>query len=75
MDLPANPFKRAIKSGRQQIGLWSSLSSHLTVEVIAGSGYDWLLLDTGMLFVRNRGRLAGCRHAGASRKTRTSRHE
>jgi len=37
MDIPANPFKRAIKAGRQQIGLWSSLSSHITVEVIAGS--------------------------------------
>jgi 4-hydroxy-2-oxoheptanedioate aldolase len=46
MDIPANPFKRAIKAGRQQIGLWSSLSSHLTVEIVAGSGYDWLLLDT-----------------------------
>jgi len=46
MDLPANPFKHAIKAGRQQIGLWSSLSSHLTVEILAGSGYDWLLLDT-----------------------------
>ena len=46
MDLPANAFKRAIKAGRQQIGLWSSLSSHLSVEVLAGSGFDWLLLDT-----------------------------
>lgn len=46
MDLPVNTFKRAIKAGRQQIGLWSSLSSHLTVEVLAGSGFDWLLLDT-----------------------------
>jgi len=46
MELPANPFKHAIKSGRQQIGLWSSLSSNLTVEILAGSGYDWLLLDT-----------------------------
>jgi len=45
MDIPANPFKRAIKAGRQQIGLWSSLSSHLTVEVIASSGFDWLLID------------------------------
>jgi 4-hydroxy-2-oxoheptanedioate aldolase len=45
MDIPANPFKRAIKAGRQQIGLWSSLSSHITVEVLAGSGFDWLLLD------------------------------
>ncbi|MDQ4060563.1 MAG: HpcH/HpaI aldolase/citrate lyase family protein [Pseudomonadota bacterium] len=46
MDLPANSFKRAIKAGQLQIGLWSSLSSHLTVEVLAGSGFDWLLLDT-----------------------------
>jgi 4-hydroxy-2-oxoheptanedioate aldolase len=46
MELPANHFKRAIKAGRLQIGLWSSLSSHVTVEVIAGSGFDWLLLDT-----------------------------
>ena len=46
MDLPINTFKAAIKAGRQQIGLWSSLSSHLTVEVLAGAGFDWLLLDT-----------------------------
>lgn len=46
MDLPINTFKRAIKAGRQQIGLWSSLASHLSVEVLAGSGFDWLLLDT-----------------------------
>jgi 4-hydroxy-2-oxoheptanedioate aldolase len=46
MELPANPFKRAIKAGRLQVGLWSSLASHVTVEVIAGAGFDWLLLDT-----------------------------
>jgi len=46
MDLPVNAFKAALKAGRQQIGLWSSLSSHLTVEVLAGAGFDWLLLDT-----------------------------
>ena len=46
MDLPVNSFKRAIPAGRLQIGLWSSLASHVTVEVIAGSGFDWLLLDT-----------------------------
>jgi len=45
MELPPNPFKRALKAGRPQIGLWSSLSSHYTVEVIAGAGFDWLLLD------------------------------
>ncbi|HMR34174.1 MAG TPA: HpcH/HpaI aldolase/citrate lyase family protein [Geminicoccaceae bacterium] len=46
MDMPLNSFKRAIKSGRLQVGLWSSLSSHVSVEIIAGSGFDWLLLDT-----------------------------
>jgi 4-hydroxy-2-oxoheptanedioate aldolase len=46
MELPLNSFKRAIKSGQSQIGLWSSLASHVTVEVLAGAGFDWLLLDT-----------------------------
>ncbi len=46
MDVPANHFKRAIKSGRSQIGLWCSLASNISVEIVAGSGFDWLLLDT-----------------------------
>jgi 4-hydroxy-2-oxoheptanedioate aldolase len=46
MELPQNPFKRALKAGKAQIGLWSSLSSNYSVEVIAGAGFDWLLLDT-----------------------------
>lgn len=45
MDPIANPFKRAILAGQSQIGLWSSLSSHVTVEILAGAGFDWLLLD------------------------------
>ena len=45
MDLPQNPFKRAIKAGKAQIGLWSSLSSSYSVEVISGAGFDWILLD------------------------------
>ena len=46
VDLPANAFKRAIAAGRPQIGLWSSIPSNYTVEVIAGAGFDWILLDT-----------------------------
>jgi 4-hydroxy-2-oxoheptanedioate aldolase len=45
MPVPANPFKRALRAKRPQIGLWSSLASHLSVEVVAGAGFDWLLLD------------------------------
>ena len=46
MDLPRNAFKHAIASGQLQIGLWCSLCSNITAEVVAHSGFDWLLLDT-----------------------------
>jgi 4-hydroxy-2-oxoheptanedioate aldolase len=46
MDLPKNEFKRAILAGRQQIGLWVSLANAFSAEIVAGSGFDWLLLDT-----------------------------
>ena len=45
MQLPENRFRRALQAGQAQIGLWSSLSSSYTVEVIAGAGFDWILLD------------------------------
>jgi len=40
-----NPLKNALAAGELQIGLWSSLVSPIVTEVIAGSGYDWLLID------------------------------
>ena len=46
MDLPRTTFKHAIAAGTPQIGLWLSLSSNYSAEVCAGSGFDWLLLDT-----------------------------
>lgn len=46
MDIHVNPFKQAIKNGKSQIGFWCSLASHVSVEILAGSGFDWLLLDT-----------------------------
>ena len=46
MDLPRNAFKAALIEGRQQLGLWCTLSSPYATEVVAGAGYDWLLLDT-----------------------------
>jgi len=46
MELPQNAFKRALRAGKPQIGLWSTLSSSYTVEVVAGAGFDWLLLDS-----------------------------
>lgn len=46
MDLPRNPFKAALAEDRLQIGLWSSLCSPITTEIVADSGFDWILLDT-----------------------------
>jgi 4-hydroxy-2-oxoheptanedioate aldolase len=40
-----NPFKAALGEGRQQLGLWCVLASAFVAEALAGSGYDWLLLD------------------------------
>jgi 4-hydroxy-2-oxoheptanedioate aldolase len=45
-EMPVNAFKRGILSGKPQIGLWSSLCSNAAVEIIAGSGFDWILIDT-----------------------------
>jgi 4-hydroxy-2-oxoheptanedioate aldolase len=46
VELPANKFKRALKDGKPQIGIWSSLSSHIVAEILAHAGFDWVLLDT-----------------------------
>lgn len=40
-----NLFKQALKEKRLQIGLWQALANPYTVEISAGAGYDWLLLD------------------------------
>ena len=45
MDLPANPFKRAILAGKPQIGYWCSLGSSYVTEILGGAGFDWLLVD------------------------------
>lgn len=45
MQLPVNPFKRALAEKRAQIGLWVGLGDSYTTEICAGAGFDWLLLD------------------------------
>ncbi len=45
-ELPANPLKAALRDGRRQIGLWSSLCSNVVAEVLAYAGYDWIVVDT-----------------------------
>ena len=45
MENPKNHFKRPA-GGKTQIGLWATLSSNYVAEVVAGAGFDWILLDT-----------------------------
>ena len=45
MQTPVNPFKRALRDGRVQIGLWVGLADAYAIEAMAGAGFDWLLID------------------------------
>jgi len=45
MDVPVNRFKRAIREGKPQIGLWLALADPGAAELCAGAGFDWLVLD------------------------------
>lgn len=44
-NLSRNTFKQAIKSGQRQVGLWSGLASPIAAEIIAGAGFDWIVID------------------------------
>jgi len=46
MDLKTNAFKAALKEMRVQRGVWCAMSDPLATEMIAGCGYDWMLIDT-----------------------------
>lgn len=45
MQILDNPFKRALAQGRPQIGLWAALADSYVTELLAGTGFDWLLID------------------------------
>ncbi|MFW8627942.1 4-hydroxy-2-oxoheptanedioate aldolase [Deinococcus sp. ME38] len=40
-----NPFKAALARGEFQLGLWLALADPYSAEIIAGAGFDWLLID------------------------------
>lgn len=45
MQLPENLFKRALAERRAQIGLWMAMTHPYPAEIVAGAGFDWLLID------------------------------
>ncbi|MGB3315651.1 MAG: aldolase/citrate lyase family protein [Albidovulum sp.] len=46
MDLAPNRFKRRLLAGETLYGLWSTIPDAMTVEALAGAGFDWMVLDT-----------------------------
>lgn len=45
MKQPRNAFKAALARGEAQIGLWLSLADAYVSEMVATTGFDWLLID------------------------------
>ena len=43
--MPQNAFKRALAAGETQIGLFLGLADAYSAELVAGTGFDWLLID------------------------------
>jgi 2-keto-3-deoxy-L-rhamnonate aldolase RhmA len=41
-----NTFKAALAAGEPQIGIWASMCSPLVTELMAGAGFDWILVDS-----------------------------
>ena len=45
MELTKNRFKAALKTDQVQYGLWLGLPDASCAELLAGAGFDWLLID------------------------------
>jgi 4-hydroxy-2-oxoheptanedioate aldolase len=45
MDMPLNIFKQKLRQRHLQVGLFVGLASAYSIEVLAGAGFDWLLID------------------------------
>ena len=45
MQMTENGFKRALAAGQAQIGAFVGLAGPYSAEIMAGAGFDWLLID------------------------------
>ncbi len=45
MKLEPNGFKQAIGQQQTQLGMWAGMANPYSTEILATTGYDWLLLD------------------------------
>lgn len=45
MDMPQNHFKHRLAEGQWQVGLFVGIGSACSTEILAGAGFDWLVID------------------------------
>lgn len=45
MKLPHNPFKAALRQPATQYGIWAGQGTPYAAEILATTGYDWMLVD------------------------------
>jgi 2-keto-3-deoxy-L-rhamnonate aldolase RhmA len=45
LDIMKNQFKRTIAEKRKQLGIWCNLGSPLVAEILAGAGFEWMVID------------------------------
>jgi 4-hydroxy-2-oxoheptanedioate aldolase len=44
-NIPRNAFKQALSRFDRQVGLWCSMASPVAAEILAGAGFDWIVID------------------------------
>lgn len=45
MSVPQNTFLQKLRAGTPQIGLWLDMASPVGAEIVAGAGFDWVMID------------------------------
>ena len=44
-NIPRNAFKQSLSRCERQVGLWCSMASPVSAEILAGAGFDWIVID------------------------------
>jgi 4-hydroxy-2-oxoheptanedioate aldolase len=44
-NIPRNAFKQALSCCERQVGLWCSMASPVSAEILAGAGFNWIVID------------------------------
>jgi len=44
-DMPRNRFRAGLETGKTQFGIWLGIPDPSVAEMMAGTGFDWLLVD------------------------------